>query len=216
MGRGSSKVDGGYGGKDWGSGSSDANPNDIKNIKDMISQRGSKTTEVDNVLSVARSMNEQFGDDGIIYQFGTADMVKSARTAMAVYDGSNIIVNNRYMDSKKMNKAYDNSVKTGFHPSRGKKSGIEAVAAHEYGHALTDKAAKKMGVSMDKAASTIMNEARSKSRTKGFAAHISRYATTNAHEAISEAFSDVYCNGSKASNASKLVVNTLKKYLKSK
>lgn len=216
MGRGQSKASGG---RDWGEGGSGANADDIKDRKDLVSQRnegtGAKQKSVDDVLTVARSMNEQYGEDGLIYQFESARMVKSASMAMAVYDGQNIVMNDKYMNSKGMDAAYDAAVKSGFHPSRGNKSGTEAVAAHEYGHALTDAAARKMGISnMDAAANRIMTEARAKTRTKGLAGNISRYATTNAAEAIAEAVSDVYCNGTKASGASKSVVKVLNKYIK--
>ena len=203
-------------GRDWGSGDSSVNPNDIKDARDLVSQRnegaGDRTKQVDDVLTVAKYMNDEYKEAGLIYQFQSAKMTKTAAGALAECDGNNIIINDSYM-TKGMDKIYDSG--GSFHPSRGKKSAVEAVAAHEFGHALTDKVAKKLGLkNMDVASNKIMREALKKSTTKNFAKNISGYATTNAAEAVAEAVCDVYCNGNKASSASKLVVETLNKYLK--
>ena len=76
----------------------------------------------------------------------------------------------------------------------------------------------KMGVSgIDNIATKIVNEARKGSGHKGvvqMASKISRYATTSNAEAIAEAFSDVYCNGSKAKKESIAIINVMNKYLK--
>lgn len=203
-------------GKDWGNKNSGVNPNDIKDIKDLVSQRnegtGVRQKQVDDVLTVARYMYDEYQEQGSIYQFQSASMVKSAATALAVCDGNNIIINDRFMN-RGMDKIYDAG--GNFHPSRGKKSAMEAVAAHEFGHALTDKVAQKLGLkNMDAASNRIMREALKQSKTKYFSKNISGYATTNAAEAVAEAVCDVYCNGSKASGASKIVVDILNKYLK--
>lgn len=117
-----------------------------------------------------------------------------------------------------MNIAYAEGVKSGWHPSNGNKSGMEAVVAHEYGHALTDKVGQAMGVSgIDNIASRIVKEARKETKSKGvvqMASKISRYATTSNAEAIAEAFSDFYCNGSKAKKESLAIINVMNKYLK--
>lgn len=203
-------------GRDWGSGDSGVNPSDIKDAKDLVSQRnegtGDRRKQVDDVLTVAKYMNDEYKESGLVYQFQSAKMTKSAAGALAVCDGNNIIINDGYMN-RGMDKIYDAG--GNFHPSRGKKSAMEAVAAHEFGHALSDKVAKKLGLkNMDIASNRIMTEALKQSKTKGFAKNISGYATTNASEAVAEAVCDVYCNGSKASSASKLVVEVLNKYLK--
>lgn len=63
------------------------NPGDISNNEEMIVQRGARPDEVDAVLTVARDLNNQYGADGIVYEFQTADMTKSAANVIAYYDG---------------------------------------------------------------------------------------------------------------------------------
>ena len=207
MGRGSSES-----GANFGSGAG-ANPANIKNVGDMLSTRETKTAEVDAVLTVSRDMNEQFGTD---VDFILADITGKDSNTMAFYSGNQLGWNRRYFDTKAQEKAYDDCVKSGFHPSRGNKTAMEAVAAHEFGHAVNDKAAAKMGLSFDNAAKRIINEAKkstSHSRGADMAAKISRYALESQAEAIAEAFADVYCNGKRAKSESHAIVNTTKKYL---
>ena len=76
-----------------------------------------------------------------------------------------------------------------------------------------------MGLSkygVDEAARRICEEARKKTKHRGvvqMAKAISGYATETNAEAIAEAYSDVYCNGKKATDESKAIVSTLEKYL---
>ena len=83
---------------------------------------------------------------------------------------------------------------------------------------VNDSAAKKMNMSLDKAAHHIVNEANAShgrySKTRDFASQISGYATHSRAETIAEAFADVYCNGSNAKSESIAVVNVLNKYTK--
>lgn len=207
MGRGSSSA-----GANWGSGSG-LDPANLKNVGDMISQRETQRKEVDGVLTVSRSMNEQYGTD---VDFILADIGGKDKGTMAFYDGINVGWNREYFDTKKQTTAYDECVASGFHPGRGKKSAMEAVASHEFGHAINDKVATKMGLSMDAAAKKIVNEAKKEaghSRGADMAAKISGYAKHSQAECIAEAFADVYCNGNKARKESIAVVNTTKKYL---
>ena len=116
-----------------------------------------------------------------------------------------------------MNDTYDAAVKSGYHPSRGNKSGTEAVTYHEMGHALTDSIAKKMGVKdLDAASKKIVNDAYKasggKGGTKAWAGKISKYAQDNFAECVAEAVSDWYCNGNKARSNSKAIMTQLKKY----
>ena len=144
----------------------------------------------------------------------------NVKNTMAYYDGSAIAVNETYF-SPKMTSAYDQCVASGFHPPRGKKTAMQAVAAHEIGHGLTDKAAAKMGLTgmtgLDAAATRIVTEARKLTGHQGvvqMASKISKYATQSNAEAVAEAFSDVFCNGKKARAESRAIVDTLEKYLK--
>lgn len=206
MGRGSSKA-GGNGG-----GGGDIDPGRVVSTEDMISNRGKFQSETDQVLTVARDLNGEYGYN-INGNFQVATLTKGSR-AMAYYDGDgNIAINQKYMNTQKMNAAYDDCVASGFHPSRGNKSGIEAVAAHEYGHALTQGVADKLGHgNFDRAADEIINKARGKQKLADFRAKVSGYGKKSNSEAIAEAVADVYCNGKKAKGASKAIVKVLKSY----
>lgn len=211
MGRGSSGMNGVSrypGGK--------VDPGDIGGEQEMVVQRGALENEVDEVLTAARNLYDEYGSDGLVQSLVTADIGGKSSGTLAYYDGYNIGVNNAYFDSKAMNAAYDAS--GDFHPSRGGKPALEAVASHEFGHALTDIAAQKMGAKdLHAAADRIVNEARKTTGDKGvviMASKISRYATHSNAEAVAEAFADVYCNGSKAKSQSQAIVNVLNSYVK--
>lgn len=188
------------------------------NTRDLVSERERKRTEVDDVLSVASDLERDYGEQGIIYGFDIATPTgRGGRNVMAYYDGENIAVMQKYFNAEQIQQAYDRCVAAGFHPSRGNKSGMQATVAHEFGHALTDSAAKNMNMSFDQAARTIVTEARKETGDRGnikMANKISRYATKNNAETIAEAYSDVYCNGSNAKAQSRAIVNVLNKYLK--
>ena len=209
MGRGSS---GAGGGKTSGGG---LNPNNIKSKRDLVSERERKQAEVDSVLSVARDIHDQYGVD--VGQFVIADIVGKDSNTLAYYDGESIGFNSKYFDSKNMQAAYDDCVKSGFHPPRGNKSGLEAVAAHEFGHALNLKVTEKLGAkvhySMEKAADEVvkraMKQAGVKESASEFKAKVSGYARTNSKEAIAEAVADVYCNGRKAKPESRAIVDAM-------
>jgi hypothetical protein len=190
------------------------NPGDILSTTSLISERERYQQEVDDTLTVLRDMYNQYG---VTIDTEVADL-KPGTGAMGFYDGTNIAINREYFDTDYMNKAYTEGVKSGWHPSNGNKSAMEAVVSHEFGHALTNEVGKVMGVSgIDNIATKIVNEAKKDSGNKGvvqMASKISRYATTSNAEAIAEAFSDVYCNGTKAKNESKAIINVINKYLK--
>ena len=218
MGRGSSGTVKRYGG---GGG---LNPGDIVNEEDMVSglAEGPKRAETADVLSVARQMVDAYGDDTVLHGFNVATLKpKASMGTLAYYDGANVAFNERYFDAQKLAEVYADSVRSGFHPSNGSKTAIQAVAAHEYGHALTDVAARKMGITgfmaLHSAADRIVNEARRLTTSRGvvqMAQKISGYATHSNAETIAEAVADVYCNGWDAKPESRAVVYTLNKYLK--
>lgn len=188
----------------------------VSNVKDMLTQRGAMQAEVDEVLAVSQRLNNLYGGNGQINQFQTASMTG----ALAYYDSNgNIAVNQRYMNNAGMDAAYDAAVKSGFHPSRGNKSGIQAVASHEFGHALSDKAAQKLGLSsLEDASRQIVERARAKTSHKtnmSFAKNISGYAQYNFAECVAESVSDWYCNGSKAKSESRAVMAVMNNILKS-
>lgn len=210
-GRGSSSTSSGEGRYSGGGG---VKPGDILDTRDMVSERGAKTAEVDAVLTVSRSMFNRYGES--VSQFLIADLKPSSQ-AIAYYDGENIAMNSRFMDMAKLDLAYKACVDMGFHPSNGSKSAAEAVCAHEFGHQLTDAVGRELGIiGIDSAATAIVNEARKSTSHRGvvqMASKISRYATASNAETIAEAVSDVYCNGSKAKKESQAIVKVIDKYL---
>lgn len=146
-------------------------------------------------------------------EFGGSDKYQT----LGAYGNGGLMMNQKYTNIDKMNKVYDNAVQSGFHPSRGNKTGTQAVALHEMGHALSDHIARKMGLpGLHEASNKIVKDAYKASGAKGgnkaFARTISQYATENYAECVAEAVADWYCNGSKAKKASKAIMAELKKY----
>lgn len=195
------------------SGGGGLNPNDIVSTRDLISDRERNQKMVDSVMQSLYEVNSEYGVilDGI----ELAKLKGKGASALAYYGGGRLGVNEAYFNSR-MESAYDACVKSKFHPSRGNKTAMEAVALHEMGHALTDKASAKLGhYNMDKTSTFIVKEALKQTKHKGvvkMASKISRYATASNAEAIAEAFSDVKCNGKRAKAESKAIVNVLNKY----
>ena len=190
---------------------------DIVSTTSLVSARGSKETEVDQVLTVARNILKDYGVE--VEDLQIATLGGKDQGTMAYYDANgNLAYNGSYFDAQKMNDVYDATVKSGFHPSRGNKTGIEAVVSHEMGHALTDEIAKKMGLGnwqLDEASNRVLKQASKNAGYKSaykLASKISGYATDSKAEALAEAFADVYCNGSKASKESQAVVNVMNSY----
>lgn len=187
----------------------------IISTDDLLSRRERQQTEVDQVLGVLRDINTQYG-----YEVDGLDVATLGRgsKAMGYYEpgSNNIGINERFFDAQKIQQAYDKTVASGFHPSAGNKTGLEAVIAHETGHALTDVVAQKLGKDFDATAGQIVGEAfkaKTSAGAKKIAGNISGYARESDAECIAEAFADVYCNGRNASKESKQIVNALKKYL---
>lgn len=215
-----------FGGRGSGSGKGggdllgkQGNTGPISDVRDMISEREKRMTETDDVLSVGRRMTGLYGDESAVNQF---QLAKMGGGTMAYYDADgNLAMNEKYMNSEGMNRAYDAAVKNGFHPSRGNRSGIEAVGAHEYGHGLTDRAAQLMGFGgfggIEEASRQIVERARKKTRHRtnmSFAGKISGYAQYNFAECVAEAVSDWYCNGSSAKKESRAVMAVLNNVLR--
>ena len=195
----------------WGGGGG-ADP-EVISTTSLISERERKQQEVDQVLSVFNDVMEEYGT--LPYDVQIATMKNGG--VLAYYDSAdNLAINSSYFNSNKMAAAYEQTVKSGFHPSNGNKTAMEAVVAHEVGHTLTARAAGGFQ-NLDSVAETIVgNAAASKNyrSSASFAKTISGYAKTSAAEAVAEAFSDVYCNGGKAKSASKAIVDELNKYFK--
>lgn len=198
----------------------------VYKISDLVSARERNQREVDEVLTVARDVEKKYSS---VLQgtFQVANMGKGSST-MGYFDyGGNLAIGQNYFDSDRMTTAYDECVKQGYHPSRGNKTGIEAVVAHEMGHKLSNDAAIKMGLGhwrLHDASDIIVEEAlkkvwRYKNNSKpktvfDMQKAISGYAQENNAECVAEAFADVYCNKKKAKAESRAIVSVLEKYLK--
>lgn len=133
-------------------------------------------------------------------------------STLGMYGGDTLYMNQSYISNTNLTSAMEASSASGFHPGIGNKTGAEAVAAHEIGHRLGEKAAQRAGISEK----DIVARAAAKTgiKTENMAGHISGYARSNYSETIAEASSDVFCNGSNASRASIAIMNEVKGILK--
>ena len=208
------------GGEGWsGGGGGSVNVTDVTSL---VSAREGQRTEVDETLQTFKDINDEYGY--VVDDLQLVELTGKGSRTLAYYDGSNIAFNESYFDKAKMEKVYSRCVDVGFHPSQGNKTALQAVASHEIGHALTDKAIAKMGGKFSgkfgkiDGAEAILKEAQKKVGHTGkladMASKISGYAKVSARECIAEAFADVYCNGKKAKSESKSIVDTMNKYLK--
>ena len=211
----------GSGGPSLGGGSGE-NVN-IKSQTDIWTYRHRQNNEpfVDAINTGVRTIQNDFPD-----VMDTVSSVNAAKLGgsdnqhtLGFYSPSDksLGMNTNFTDIDKMNRVYDRSVSSKFHPSRGNKTGTEAVALHEMGHALTDHIGKKIGAAdLDDAAKRIVDNAYKasggKGGTKKWAGLISKYAQQNNAECIAEAVADFYCNGNKATNQSKAIMAELRKY----
>lgn len=210
-------------GADGGESLSSGSGQDINIVSttDVWSYRHNPDNEpyVDAINSAVRGISDDF--PGLMNDVNTVDTAELGgmdRTqTLGFYGDGQVAINSNYTDIRDMNRVYDKAVQSGYHPSRGNKSGTEAVTYHEMGHALTDSIAKKMGVkNLDAASKKIVNDAYKasggKGGTKAWAGKISKYAQENFAECVAEAVSDWYCNGSKAKLNSKAIMTQLNKY----
>lgn len=209
----------GAGGPSLGGGS--GKPIDIQSRMDVWSYRHNQNNEpfVDAINDSIRTIENDFpGVMNSVYEVNAAKFGGEDNThTLGAYGGGELMVNQNYTDIGKMNAVYDKAVAAGYHPSRGNKSGTEAVTLHEAGHALTDSLITATGSKdIDGAAKKIVDGAYKSSKGKGgttkWAGGISKYAQESNAECIAEAVADWYCNGNKASSQSKAIMNEIKKY----
>ena len=197
-----------------GGGGEGLNPGDILGTSNLLID-----TDLDEATrgEVSRALKDFQDEYGLAYNNTRIANITPNSGVMAYYDGDGIAINSEYLDSKTMNEAYKRCVESGFHPSSGSKSGLEAVVSHELGHALNDMIGAKMGTDIDGSAKKIFNEAMNGSKrtnAQNFAGKISGYAKYSYAEAVAEAISDCYCNGKKAKSESKAIKKVVDKYLK--
>lgn len=198
-----------------GGGATGIKESDILETTSLVSQRETQRELVDDTLAVFQDFYDEYGTQLEDIELAT---LKPGANALAYYSHDGVIaVNQAYFDNAKMSTAYADCVASGFHPTNGSKTALQAVVAHEIGHKLTHDVAAKLGHNdLHSAASTIVTQASKNSKlgVKKMAASISGYAKKNHAETIAEAISDVYCNGSKASKASRAIVDVVNGYLK--
>lgn len=200
-----------------GGNSSGGNIN-VTSTTSLISQREGQRDEVDEVLTVLRELNEQYGAELNDVQIVT--IRGSGSNAIAYYDSEgNLAFNKKYFDNSSIEAAYKRCVDSKFHPSQGNKTAVEAVAAHEMGHKLTDMAAFRAGYgtwALDRVANDIVRDAARglNMRESAVVGVVSGYAKHNHAEAVAEAFADVYCNGSNAARESRAIVSELERRLR--
>ena len=192
----------------------------IKSEMDVWSYRHNPDNEpfVDAINTSVARMQEDFKDVmETVYHVNAAELGGAdKKNTLGFYGNGRVSLNRYYTNMEAMNETYDLGVKSGYHPSRGNKSGVEAVSFHEMGHALTDHLVKKLGAKdLDHAAKSIVESAYKamgyKGGTKKFAGKISVYATENYAECVAEAVADHYCNGSKAAAESKAIMKEMRK-----
>ena len=193
----------------------------IQNETDVWSYRHNPNNQpfVDQINGSVATMQNDFPD--LMESVNTVNATKfggADNTAtLGCYGHGSVSINRNYTNVDKMNTVYDNAVKSGYHPSRGNKTAVEAVTYHEMGHALTDHIASKMGEKdLDHSSKKIVDNAykatKGKGGTKAWAGKISGYAQDSYAECVAEAVADWYCNGNKAHAHSKAIMAELKKY----
>ena len=178
-------------------------------------------TDLDEITrgEVTRTLKDFQDKYGLDYNNTRIANMKSGTGVLAYYDGEGIAINNEYLNSDTMNAVYKKCVESGFHPSNGSKTGMEAVVSHELGHAVNGIIADRMGTSLHASADRIVNEAMKNTKHKSvstFQSKISGYAKQSYAETVAEAMADCYCNGKKARSESKAIQKVVDKYMKDK
>ena len=204
------------GGRRGGKPTGGVNPNDIKGTTNLLID-----TDLDEITrgEVTRTLKDFQDKYGLEYNNTRIANMKPGTGVLAYYDGEGIAINKEYLNSDTMNAVYKKSVESGFHPSNGSKTGMEAVVSHELGHAVNGIIADRMGISLDASADRIVNEAMKNTKHKSvstFQSKISGYAKQSYAETVAEAMADCYCNGKKARSESKAIQKVVDKYMKDK
>lgn len=188
--------------------------------------RGSSVDSITNVVPIGTAIANGAGmyandiqnaRDSLEKEYG--ELVSNAKLAVAnlgggvlgASDGTTIFMSDEYVSNQSMTDAMIEAGNSGFHPKIGNNSGAFAVTAHELGHHIAGQVERMTGISQE----DIVGRAGKALRIKkeDVAINISEYARYNYHETIAESFADVYCNGTKASRASRAVVAEIRKLL---
>ena len=210
MGRGSSKAGGGVGphGAGMDNQSTGTSVKSSHPLTDEISKGGGSFAN--EIMNTRDAFEAEYGS--AVKDMNLRVATFSDNSALGAYGGDTLYMAEKYVKNKNLTSAMKSAEGSGFHPSIGKKTGAEAVAAHEIGHRLGEVAAKRAGISEKDIVARAAKKAGIK--TENMAGHISKYARSNYGETIAEASADVYCNGKKASKASKAIMNEIKTILK--
>lgn len=201
-------------------GNGDGGGSPATDVKSLLSQRERKQAEVDGVLEMMRTVSEEYNaitvNEVATGKLGNAVLGQYEQSAFGGSETGIVVLSNSIFDNNKSNEVYDRCVDTRYHPSRGDKSGLEAVASHEFGHMIVHQYADLNNMGGDELAGRIVDKASRELKTsaRSMAERISRYATKSNHECIAEAVADVHCNGENAKSESKTVVKWLKSYAK--
>ena len=208
MGRGSSKTGGGVG--KFGGGMDGTNTTTrVKSQHPLTDEIGKGGGEFANeIMNTRDAFEAEYGS--AVKQMNLAVGTFDKAGVLGAYGQDTLIMNEKYVKNQNLTAAMKNT--DGFHPSIGNKTGAEAVAAHEIGHRLGEIASKREGITQR----DIVARAAKKIgiQTENMAGHISKYARSNYGETIAEASSDVFCNGNRASRASKAIMKEVKSILR--
>ena len=208
---------GSSGGVTEGGAKEGGNDVDVKDTRSLISERERYQKEVDDTLAVLREIEQKYG---VVVEDMLVATLRRGSNTLGYYDYSgNIAMNEKYWKMRdKLDGVYDSSVASGFHPSRGKKTGLQAIVAHELGHRVNYIAGGSNWNNLDVVAEKIVSSASKKAgygnKVREFRRAVSGYGSYNNAEAVAEAFSDVYCNKRKASKESRAIVSELNKYFR--
>lgn len=207
MGRGSSKTGGGEGafgggmeGKKTSTTVKSSHP-----LTDEIGKGGGAFAN--EIMNTRDAFEREYGS--AVKQMNLSVATFSDNTTLGAYGGDTLFMNEKYVKNQNLTAAMKNT--NGFHPPIGSKTGAEAVASHEIGHRLGEIASNKANITQK----DIVARAAKKIgiKTENMAGHISKYARSNYGETIAEASADVFCNGKRASRASKAIMKEVKSIL---
>ena len=190
-------------------GGAGATPQDAQYLSDQIGKGG--TQFADEIMSTRDDLESVYGESVKNLTLMTAKFSDSSIGGCYEVGADTVYMNEKNINNPALTETMKLAAKQGFHPSIGTFTGAEAVAAHEIGHGMADFIEKTKGVT----AMQIVAKAGKKIgvSTENVAGHISGYARYNYHETVAEACTDVYCNGNKASKASKAIMAEVKNYL---
>lgn len=205
MGRGSSKAGGG------GMLNKDSSVT-IKSSHPLVDEIGKDGggAFANEIMNTRDAFEREYGD--VIKSVNLSVATFGGSGALGAYGQNTLYMNGKYIRNANLTDAMKQGAASGFHPGIGDKTGAEAVAAHELGHHLGNVAASRAGISEQ----DIVGRAAAKlgMKTDNVAGKISGYARYNYAETIAEASADVYCNGDKASRASRAIMAEVKSILK--